>query len=202
MCHEKFAFFLAVVFFVGGNLSAQQNATPVMRKSSSHDMYLERTTQRMISTQQDSNVTLIGRWPDCPCYATFMVGDYAYIGNGGAMDILDISNPNAPVRVGQVVTLSIVQGIYVSGKYAYVADGNDGLYILRNDLITATSGHVENVPSNYSLEQNYPNPFNTSTTIRYTLPDARRKTQDARQNSFLTSDFLSLVSLKIYIILG
>ena len=127
---KTLAFYVAALFLVGGNLSAQRNATPMMRKSPSHDLYFERATEKMASTLQDSNVTLIGRWPYGPCYATFVVGDYAYIGNGGALDILDISNSNAPARVGQVITPSIVLGIYVSGDYSYVADYNAGLRII------------------------------------------------------------------------
>ncbi len=95
------------------------------------------------ATNADSNVTLIGRWPNGPCDAVFVVGNYAYIGNGGAIDILDISYPATPERVGQMITPSVVWGIHVSGNYVYVADGEDGLYILRNDLLLGVaSGEV------------------------------------------------------------
>ncbi|GAB4341651.1 MAG: hypothetical protein Kow0037_28440 [Calditrichia bacterium] len=80
--------------------------------------------------QQSWNVDLIGRWPNGPCYAVFIAGNYAYIGNGGAMDILDISNPSSPALVGQIVLPSVVQGIYVNGGYAYVADDDYGLRII------------------------------------------------------------------------
>jgi len=81
-------------------------------------------------TAQNSNVTLIGRWPYGPCYAVDVVNNIAYIGNGSALEILDISNPANPVKLGQVVTPSVVSGIKVSGNYAYVADESDGLRII------------------------------------------------------------------------
>ena len=83
-----------------------------------------------IYAQQSQNTTLIGRWPNGPCYATFVVGNRAYIGNGGAMEILDVSNPASPVYLGQVVTPSVISGIFVSGTYAYVADGWEGLRVI------------------------------------------------------------------------
>ena len=87
--------------------------------------------------QDSENCTLIGRWPNGLCHTTFVVGNYAYIGNGGAMDIMNISDPNTPVRVGQVVTPSVVHGIFVVGNYAYIADGAAGLRII--DVSTPAS---------------------------------------------------------------
>jgi hypothetical protein len=90
--------------------------------------------------QQDNNVTLMGRWPNGPCLATFAVGTTAYFGNGGALEIYDISNPNSPVKIGQGITPSVVRGIYVSGDYAYVADYSAGLRIID---ISAPASPVE-----------------------------------------------------------
>ena len=46
------------------------------------------------------------------------------------MEIIDISDPTAPVKVGQFYDCGSAQDVFVSGLYAYVADGFDGLEIL------------------------------------------------------------------------
>ncbi|RMH74776.1 MAG: hypothetical protein D6681_22735, partial [Calditrichaeota bacterium] len=84
----------------------------------------------ILFAQQSQNTTLIGRWPNGPCYAGFVVGNTAYIGNGGAVEILDVSNPASPVSLGQAITPSVVSDIFVSGSQAYVADGEAGLRII------------------------------------------------------------------------
>jgi CSLREA domain-containing protein len=56
---------------------------------------------------------------------------YAYIGKGARLVVLDISNSAQPKVVGASVELpDIVQGVVVREKYAYVADGGGGLRIL------------------------------------------------------------------------
>jgi hypothetical protein len=54
------------------------------------------------TSKSDSNVTLVGRWLYGPCETSFVVANYAYIGNGTAMDVLDISDHSAPIRVGKL----------------------------------------------------------------------------------------------------
>jgi hypothetical protein len=57
-------------------------------------------------------------------------GDTAYVGTGPSLVILNVSDPAHPIVVGQTRPLpDIVTGESVSGTYAYVADGNSGMYI-------------------------------------------------------------------------
>ena len=81
-------------------------------------------------SQGDSNVTVIGRWAYGRNNATFVVGNYAYIGKKEAMDILDISNPDFPVCVGQILVPSEVYDVCVENNYAYLAADNAGLRII------------------------------------------------------------------------
>jgi hypothetical protein len=61
-----------------------------------------------------------------------IVGNLAYIADGpGGVQIIDVSNPRAPVRVGGYDTPGYAQDIDVVGNKAYVADGNGGLVVLR-----------------------------------------------------------------------
>ena len=56
--------------------------------------------------------------------AVAVQGDYAYVGEGGSLTVLDISHPTTPIVVGRTdIFPQIVQGVAVSGGYAYVVVG-------------------------------------------------------------------------------
>ena len=78
----------------------------------------------------DSNITLIGRWANGPCMAVGVVGNTAYFGNGGYLEIVDFENPANPQEISKVLLPSLVNGIAVSGNYVYVANYFDGLRII------------------------------------------------------------------------
>ncbi|MCW8813585.1 MAG: hypothetical protein OQK65_08655, partial [Chlorobium sp.] len=82
------------------------------------------------SALQDSNITVMGIWPAGSCEEVFIRDNYAYIGRGSTMEILEISDPSSPVSVGWVMTGHSIKGIYVSNSYAYVISYNEGLYII------------------------------------------------------------------------
>jgi hypothetical protein len=64
-------------------------------------------------------------------YAVALQGNYAYIGEGPSLTILDISDPASPTVVGKTDSLpDFVADIVVSGSYAYVADMYDGLRVV------------------------------------------------------------------------
>ena len=107
------------------------------------------TGDRLI--QDILNVSLVGRWADGPCWTETVKGNYAYIGNGGYFSILDISNPTSIELVSRITlppnvvksigfsgsyrayvgpAPSTVADIAISGGYAYVANGSNGLRII------------------------------------------------------------------------
>jgi len=79
---------------------------------------------------QQVHVELVGQIGGST-YAVAVQGNYAYIGVGPRLFILDVSDPSRPDVVGQTSVLPEVVGVAVSGSYAYVADWNGGLVILR-----------------------------------------------------------------------
>ncbi len=57
-------------------------------------------------------------------------GNYAYLGQGQDVVIVDITDVSNPSEVGRVTTTAVVNGIAVSGNYAYVSNGNSGLVVV------------------------------------------------------------------------
>ena len=51
-----------------------------------------------------------------------VAGNYAYVGQGQDLLILDITTSSAPVSLGKITTKGFVNDIKVSGNYAYVAE--------------------------------------------------------------------------------
>jgi len=70
---------------------------------------------------------------------------YAYVANYKAgLRVIDVSNSYSPKEVGYYDTLGIAVGVYVSGQYAYVADYDGGLIILR--FTGAVVNHPPSIP--------------------------------------------------------
>jgi hypothetical protein len=75
-----------------------------------------------VRAQQAQNVEFVGHIGGAT-WAVAVQGNYAYVGEGPRLTILDISNPASPTVVGKTDPLpEIVYGVAVAGGYAYVAD--------------------------------------------------------------------------------
>ncbi|MBN1482414.1 hypothetical protein JXA70_19225 [candidate division KSB1 bacterium] len=85
------------------------------------------------------------------------------------MSLVDVSDSANPFACGAFQMGAYVRGLAVDDVYIYVAGGQDGLYIIRNNLLTTIDGGAAFAPDSHLLAQNYPNPFNQSTRICYTL---------------------------------
>ncbi|TET67960.1 MAG: hypothetical protein E3J45_04020, partial [Candidatus Zixiibacteriota bacterium] len=88
----------------------------------------EGSVEKPVSTSAKSvNVDIVGRGLHGPCGAVFVKGDYAYVGAGGCLLILDIAEPNSPSLLGKIYTPGLIQRIELKGNHLYLADGEDGL---------------------------------------------------------------------------
>ena len=60
-----------------------------------------------------------------------VLGNYAYIGVGPRLVILDISDSANPIMIGQTEVLpDFIRDIAIAGNYAYIANGSSGLRII------------------------------------------------------------------------
>ncbi|MBN2357642.1 hypothetical protein JXO59_16120 [candidate division KSB1 bacterium] len=77
--------------------------------------------------QESKDCTLIGRWVNGTCRAVAVVGETAYFGNGGYLEMVDFSDPQ---EIGKIVLPGPVQDVALSGHYAYVAVYGAGLRVI------------------------------------------------------------------------
>ena len=111
---------------------------------------------------------------------------YAYVAGGSeGLRIIDVSDPYNPIESGYYDTGGLGLAVSINEAYTYLADGEDGLYVIKNDLITTVDDNkINTFPEDFVLFQNYPNPFNPVTSIQYAV--------NSRQ----------FITLKVYDILG
>jgi len=87
-----------------------------------------------VTTIGPISVNFINQWPGYPrgnAYSVAVSGKYAFVAaQEGGLQIIDISNPPNPTRIGGYNTSGTAMGIAVSGNNAYVADGDAGLQII------------------------------------------------------------------------
>jgi len=81
-------------------------------------------------TSVEGHVELVGHIGG-KCNAVALQGEYAYVGVGPRLIILDASNPLHVYLVGKTRPLpGVVRGIFVAGSYAYVASDPGGLRVV------------------------------------------------------------------------
>lgn len=73
---------------------------------------------------------IVGKWPNGHCDVVVADGNYAYIGVGGLVKVIDVSDPTCPIEISSMATPSAVKGLFLDGDYLYVANRNEGVLIL------------------------------------------------------------------------
>ncbi len=62
----------------------------------------------------------------------YLEGELGYLADGGwgGLQVADLSSPGSPRMIGSCATFGYAYSCYVSGRYAYVADGAGGLVVV------------------------------------------------------------------------
>ena len=64
------------------------------------------------------------------CYGVAVQGNYAYVGEGRNLLVVNVSAPSSPSQVGRVLLPGVVRSVALFGQYAYVADEEGGLQVV------------------------------------------------------------------------
>ena len=87
--------------------------------------------------------------PGFAAYDVFVFDKHVYMVEGSKFAVFDVSDPVAPKLLDNAIPLSsYARGIFVSGQYAYVADGTSGLRVIdisdpANPLLVATKSGAD-----------------------------------------------------------
>ena len=99
----------------------------------------------LVVQSQGQNVKLVGQLGGS-VWSVAVNGTHAYVGIGPRLMIVDIIDPASPIVTAETEPFpDIVNSITIAGSYAYVADGESGLYII-NVATAATPfevGHLD-----------------------------------------------------------
>ena len=167
----------------GGPATASVGASPVMfienagQFADGARFQVQGATSASVTVQQQAqNVELVGQIGGVT-YAMAVQGTYSYIGVGPRLVILNVSDPSHPTVVGQTGVLpGGVVDVVVEGGYAYVADREGGLFILRftgGEATHSISGRVVdgsgNLIPDVTISDNAGHTTTTGSDGRYTL---------------------------------
>jgi hypothetical protein len=103
-----------------------------------------------ILSSQYLSITKVDEIGKGPYHDVFVRGNYAYCAAEAAgIDIIDISNPCIPRKIGHLNTPGFAVDVHVSGDYAYVADGHEGLQV-----IDVSNPYAPRLVGNYDTPSN------------------------------------------------
>jgi hypothetical protein len=95
-----------------------------------------------------------------------------YLSN--ALAVTDIRDPRSPANIGCYIEYWGASDVEAVGERVYIAAGTNGIWTMKNRLVTNVEQENEVDPLGFNMQQNYPNPFNSQTHIRFTLAQRDR----------------------------
>ena len=92
---------------------------------------------------------IVGKWPNGPCRAVEVDSNYVYMGTGGFLKIMDVTDPTNPTEVSSFTTNDAVENLFKSGNYDWclfighlvLEKAFKGLWILSNKDINPPRTH-------------------------------------------------------------
>jgi len=131
----------------------------IERQEKEKEEFLEREKGELRSKADSSNVELVGMWPYGPCQTSALdtTRNIVVIGNGETLQVLDISTPSSPLKIGEVLLHVKPRDIAIGGNYAYVLSR----YSLRViDISTLSNphevGNADITGLGYAIAVDYP----------------------------------------------
>ncbi len=130
-------------------------------------------------------------------YNVVVNGNYAYVGQGQDLLVLDVTDVSNPVEMGRVTTPSVINNIVISGNYAYVADGQNGLQVVNveNPAAPTIAGNFSSIyAGGIALSGNYA--YVASGSRGLVALDITNPAAPTRVGTFNTTGFASKVAVE------
>lgn len=100
-------------------------------------------------------------------------GEYVIASSGEEIHLFSVATPSAPSHVAETRLSQLPFGITVDGAFAVVGNGEVGVQILRNTLVSTVGAAASAAPPMVlAAPVATPNPFRGSTSIGYSVPEA------------------------------
>jgi len=126
---------------IDGHLSTMPSFSTSDLSVGTHTIYLKvKDNEGEWSDSYSTTFTMVSKNPmkiigSCDlsrAYDVSLSDHYAYVASGGSgLAIVDVSDPESPTIVGNCDTTGSAEDVFISGNYAYIADGfNEGLAII------------------------------------------------------------------------
>ncbi len=147
----------------------------------------------VVDISDPQNPVIAGEYTESPNNALDIKvkNGLAYLANGNyGLSVLNVSDLENIHQVAYFNTKDRAIRLDLKDNYAFVADNQDGIYIIRNDAASDVNDNKLKIPEHYYLHQNFPNPFNPETIIKYSVPLIKGKNNYRR------------ITLKVYDMLG
>ena len=100
----------------------------------------------------------------------FAYDDFLYWAEGN-LGVVDVSDKKNPREIALFSGKDLGRGVTAVYDKIFFADQSQGVWILKNNLITYVEERDPDIfPNQFELKQNYPNPFNPRTIIEFFVP--------------------------------